>query len=139
MTPQTRTVTFFAVGGTIGPLLIPVLSVVGLESSFYRPLYLTIATLCPAWLFGALEYNFGTLLTGFVVLAVNVLLWSALGLAFGFRGSGPLRFGLASLTSMLFAACSYWLTNSLLAPVGLLLVFGALFLMATRGKLLNAA
>ena len=120
-----RTVGWFALGGTIGPLLILVLP--QYDSSLYHPLYTLISALCPAWLLGPLEYSYGFALTWVAICLANVVLWALLGaiVAVGRRAdAGAIAFAVVSALAVGYA---YWTSLSIPAILALMVVLSALY------------
>ena len=123
----------FALGGTIGPLLIFVLFAIEFKSALYHSLYTLIAVLCPAWVLGVLEYSYSRAATWFVILGANVVVWTLLGVvvAIGQRAKN----GTAGIVVVIAIACpyAYWLVQSSLAVLILGLILTLAFI-ASGGK-----
>ncbi|OGT72988.1 MAG: hypothetical protein A2W76_02800 [Gammaproteobacteria bacterium RIFCSPLOWO2_12_47_11] len=133
-------VRYFALIGVVGPLLVltRILEFVGFESSLYRPLYMIIAVICPAWLL-ALGSE-GSALMGILILVVNVLLWSLIGVAFTLGRSKFTRIALGLFAGLLPPTYAYWVTGgSLLATFCLLLLVIMLFIFSMRHNVRDAA
>lgn len=114
-------------GGAIGPLLIPLLAHAPYPKSLYHPFYTLISVLCPAWILGPLEYNYGPALTWVAIFVTNVVLWALLGaiVAIGRRvQAGAVAF---AVVSVLAAGYAYWLSQSAPAILALLVVLSVLY------------
>jgi hypothetical protein len=123
-----RAIAWFALGGAIGPLLVLVLRYVDYDAQFYRPLYALISVLCPAWLLGPLEYSYGAVATWLIIFVTNVLIWSVLGaiVALGRRGHSRLiAFAAVCILAVVYA---YWISESTIAILGLLVMLATVFL-----------
>ena len=134
-----RTIAIFGLLGALGPLLIPVLRTLDIQSPLYPPLYVVIAALCPAWLLGPLEYGYGVAIAWLIILVANVVIWAVFGLVIAIASAMRVELVTYPILLAIGAYHAYWASGSLLAVSGLVLVVMAAYIAANRQGNANRA